>query len=237
MIDSLMENIRGGLIVSCQSPQGSPLDNPFIISSMALTAEQNGAAGVRINGPCNIAATKLRVSVPIIGIEKVVSDHSEVYITPTFEVAKRVSISGADIVAIDATGRPRPGEEQLGELIERIQTGLKRPAMADVSTFDEGLYAADCGARMIATTLCSYTAESRGARLPALDLLETLASRLDVPVICEGGVSTPEDVRRALDCGAHAVVVGTAITGIGLLVQQFAAVCDPTAQKTTKNDK
>src|SRR5262245_9168374 len=122
MINSDLEKLRGKLIVSCQAPAGSPLDNPFIISALALTAEQSGAAGVRINTPDHIAATKARVSVPIIGIEKVVTDGSDVYLTPTFDAARRVSMSGASIIAIDGTQRQRPDGEKLDHLIRRIQT-------------------------------------------------------------------------------------------------------------------
>ena len=217
-----IEKLRGGLIVSCQAPQASPLDDAGIIAALALVAEQNGAVGVRINSAAHVAATSSRVSVPIIGIEKVVSEESDVYITPTFEVASKLVASGAHIVATDATRRIRPHGERLEELIRRIQEELKRPVMADVATFDEGLYAADCGAEIVATTLCGYTAESRGTPLPAFDLLERFAARLKVPVICEGGVSSPEQLGRAFDCGAFAVVVGTAITGMGHLVKSFA---------------
>lgn len=223
MTNPEVENLRGGLVVSCQAPQGSPLDDPQIIAALALTAEQNGAAGVRINSAAHVAATTARVHVPIIGIEKVVSEASDVYITPTFEYASRLASGGAGIVATDATRRPRPGGEQLEDLIRRIQLELRRPVMADIATFDEGLYAADCGADIVATTLCGYTDASRGTLLPALNLLEQLATRLTVPVICEGGVSSPEQVRQAFDCGAFAVVVGTAITGVGLLVEKFVA--------------
>ncbi len=218
-----IEKLRGGLVVSCQAAKSSPLCEAQIIAALALTAEQHGAVGVRINSAEHIVATKLRVSVPIIGIEKVVTPESEVYITPSFDVASRLADGGANIIAVDATFRPRPQGERLEDLIRRIQQELRLPVMADVATFDEGLHAADCGAEIVATTLCGYTAESRGAQLPALDLLAKLAAKLSLPLICEGGVGSPEQVRQAFNCGAFAVVVGTAITGIGHLVEQFAA--------------
>lgn len=223
MIQPEIELLRGGLIVSCQAPTGTPLCDPHIISAMALAAEQNGAAGVRINSSEHVVATKRKVRVPIIGIEKVVTDQSNVYITPTFAVASRIADSGADIIALDGTSRPRPDGEQLRELIHRVHQELQLPVMADVATLDEGLQAAEFGAEIVATTLCGYTAESRGVKLPAFELLEQLAKRLNVPVICEGGVSSPDDLRRAFDCGAFAVVVGTAITGVGFLTERFAA--------------
>lgn len=221
LLESLCAQLKGGLIVSCQAPAGSPLNDPYIISALALTAEQHGALGVRIKHADQVAATKARVRVPVIGLDKVEFADSPVYITPTLAIAERLAASGADIIATDATQRPRPNGEPLDVLIRRIQDDLRKPVLADVATLAEGLHALDCGAAFVATTLCGYTAESQDAALPAFDLLENLAKRLTVPVICEGGVKTPEDVRRAFDCGAFAVVVGTAITGVGQLVEHF----------------
>lgn len=223
LIERPFESLRGGLIVSCQAPTDSPLNDPSVISAMALTAEQQGAIGVRLNGPMNIAAARARITVPVIGIEKVVTVGSEVYITPTFAVAERVAASGADIIAVDATQRTRPHGERLETLIARIREGLNLPVMADIATFEEGLRAAEFGADIIATTLCGYTKETEGGSLPACDLLKRLATNINLPIICEGGVASPQDVRRAFDCGAFAVVVGTAITGITQLVKNFVA--------------
>ena len=216
-----IEQMRGGLIVSCQAPTGSPLNDPHVIRAMAITAAQQGAVGVRLNGPINIAAARAQIKLPVIGIEKVVTTGSDVYITPTFAVAEHIAASGADIIALDATQRCRPNDEKLETLLARIREELQLPVMADIATFEEGLLAADGGADIIATTLCGYTKDSAGASLPAFDLLEQLAANLRLPVICEGGIATPEDVRRAFDCGAFAVVVGTAITGITQLVKKF----------------
>jgi N-acylglucosamine-6-phosphate 2-epimerase len=218
-----IEQLRGGLVVSCQAPGGSPLDVPEIIAAFAATAELNGAVGLRINGPSHISAVKARVSVPIIGIEKLTDLESEVYITPTMDSARRVAASGATIIALDATLRRRPGGETMGGLIKRISSELGVPVMADIATENDGLLAAELGADLIATTLCGYTAETRDCRIPALSLVERLAFRLSVPIICEGGISSPEDLSRAFDCGAFAVVVGGAITGVDKLVRKFVA--------------
>lgn len=225
-----IEHMRGGLIVSCQAPPGSPLHDPYVIRAMALTAEQQGAVGVRLNGAAHVAAAHGTLTVPIIGLEKVVTPGSDVYITPTFAVAERLAHSGADVIAVDATQRPRPNGEKMETLLARIQTEFAKPVMADIATYEEGLRAADAGADLIATTLCGYTQESAGAALPAFALLEQLATNLRLPIICEGGVATPEEVRRAFDCGAFAVVVGTAITGITQLVKNFVAAT-PRGQK------
>lgn len=225
-----IEHMRGGLIVSCQAPPGSPLHDPYVIRAMALTAEQQGAVGVRLNGAPHVAAAREALTVPIIGLEKIVTPGSDVYITPTFAIAERLAQSGADVIAVDATQRPRPNDEKMETLLARIQTEFAKPVMADIATYEEGLRAADAGADLIATTLCGYTQESAGASLPAFALLEQLATNLRLPIICEGGVATPEEVRRAFDCGAFAVVVGTAITGITQLVKNFVAAT-PRGQK------
>src|SRR4028118_737501 len=132
-MNKIAENWRGGLIVSCQAPANSPLAKPEIIAAFAETAEQNGAVGVRIDSPPHIRAVKKSVGVPVLGIYKVVSEESEVYITPTFEAAKAVAKAGADVIAIDATLRQRPNGENLREIVWRIKEELNVPVMADVS--------------------------------------------------------------------------------------------------------
>lgn len=216
--------IEGGLIVSCQAPANSPLAKPEIIAALAETAEQNGAVGVRINSPEHIRAVKQVIKVPILGIYKIVFGSSEVYITPTFSAAREVAAAGADVIAIDATLRHRPGGECLAEIILRIKGELNLPVMADVSTMEEGLNVVEtAGADFVGTTLSGYTQATNHIIKPDFELVEKLAKRLSVPVICEGRLRSPEDVRRAFDCGAFAVVVGGAITGVDQLVQEFVS--------------
>lgn len=137
-IQNLKSQIEGGLIVSCQAPTNSPLAKPEIIAALAKTAEQNGAIGVRIDSPKHIRAVRQTVNLPILGIYKIVSAASEVYITPTFSAAEEIAAAGADVIAIDATWRQRPDGESLTEIVSRIKSELKLPVMADVSTLEEG---------------------------------------------------------------------------------------------------
>lgn len=221
-MNKTIESWRGGLIVSCQAPLNSPLNRPRIIAAFAETAELGGAVGVRIDAPENISAANARVRLPILGIYKIVSEGSDVYITPTFAAAKQVAEAGADIIALDATRRRRPGGETLETLVARVASELKLPVLADVSTFDEGLYAAETlGVDAVSTTLSGYTAETNHLTRPDFRLVERLAEKLTVPIVCEGRLQTADDVRRAFDCGAFAVVVGGAITGIDQLVGKF----------------
>lgn len=216
----LIARLKGGLVVSCQAPEGSPLDHPRIIAALAQAAEKQGAAAVRINGSRNIRAVCAAVSVPVIGIEKIRRRGSPVYITPTRASARSAARAGAAIVALDATARRRPGGESLARIIEELKR-IGVLIMADVSMLEEGIASAGIGADLVATTLYGYTAATRGRDGPAFALLEKLVANLTLPVILEGRVRTPRDVRRAFEMGAHAVVVGTAITGVEALARAF----------------
>ncbi|MCL4722376.1 MAG: putative N-acetylmannosamine-6-phosphate 2-epimerase [Gammaproteobacteria bacterium] len=176
---------------------------------MARAAELAGAVGIRAEGARDIAAIRAAVELPIIGIRKIL-DGRPVYITPDLDLAAEVVRAGADIVAVDATLRPRGGPEP-GELIGRIRAELQVPVMADIDGVAAAEAAAAAGADLVATTLSGYTG---GPVPPEPDyrLIAELAGRLEVPVVAEGRLWTPEDVARAFEAGAWAVVVGTAVT-------------------------
>ncbi len=150
---------RGSLIVSCQARADNPLHGPVFMSAMARAANAGGAAGFRANGPEDVAAIRAISTHPIIGIDKVWDDRFPVYITPNFAAASRIAHAGADIIGIDATRRPRDGED-IDRLIARIRQELQREVFADVSTLDEGRAAHAAGATYVATTLSGYTAET-----------------------------------------------------------------------------
>lgn len=219
-----VEGLRGGLIVSCQAAEGSPLDRPEVIAALAAAAERGGAVGVWINGPANIRGVRAAVRIPIIGIYKQVRPESDVYITPDADAARAAAEAGADVIALDATARRPGGYHAVAQLIADIRERLGRPVMADVATLEDGSAAADARSDLVATTLFGYTAETRGAELPGLELVRRLAATLSVPVVCEGGIQSPEQVAAAFAAGAYAVVVGTAITGIEARVKQFAGL-------------
>jgi N-acylglucosamine-6-phosphate 2-epimerase len=176
---------------------------------------------VRVNGEEDVAAVRSLVTIPIIGIRKVSSPDALRFITPTFGDAEAVAAAGADIIALDATARPRPGGERLNELIPRIKRQLGRPVMADVSTLDEGEHAAALGADLLATTLSGYTETSLPSDEPDLGLVRNLARSLSVPVVAEGRYRTPEDALEAFRAGAFAVVVGRAITDALVITRTF----------------
>lgn len=223
---ALLQSLQGKLIVSCQAPSDSPLYEPAVIGAMAQASANRGAAGVRIDTPAHVAEVRQRVTVPIIGLWKQQIPGFEVYITPQFHHAEAIARAGADIIAIDATLRERPEGETVESLIARIHTDLGRAVMADVDTLEAAIAAAQAGADVVGTTLYGYTPATQGQKPPGFDLLADLAKTLEVPVICEGGVSSPAMAKQALDLGAYAVVVGTAITGIDLQVQAYRAALE-----------
>lgn len=217
----------GGLIVSCQADQGSPLDAPEILAGMAAAAEHGGASGIRANLPRNIAAIRARVTVPVIGIFKKTRIGYDVYITPTFEEARAVAEAGADVIAVDATARPRPDGETLERLIGRIHRELRLPVMADIATLEEAERAAELGADLVATTLCGYTDETIDWDVPNRQLIESIARHVPIPLVAEGRVHTPQMARQVQAWGAQAVVVGTAITDIAWVTRQYRDALDP----------
>ncbi|NJO78670.1 MAG: N-acetylmannosamine-6-phosphate 2-epimerase [Cyanobacteria bacterium RM1_2_2] len=218
-----MQSLHQGLIVSCQAPVDSPLHHPAVIAAIAEAAVNQTAVGVRIDTPAHIQAVRQRVDVPIIGLWKRQIPGSEVYITPQFEHARAVAEAGADIIAIDATLRDRPNQETVAELIQQIHQTLHKPVMADVDTLEAAVAAAAFGADWVGTTLYGYTPATQHLKPPGFELLTEMVRKIEVPVICEGGIAAPQMAKQALDLGAYAVVVGTAITGIDALVKAYCA--------------
>jgi N-acylglucosamine-6-phosphate 2-epimerase len=210
MSNLAMPFAEGALIVSCQARPGNPLHGPAPMALMAKAAVDGGAAGIRANGPVDVAAIRAEVSVPIIGIYKQ-GDPSGVSITPTAESAAEVVRAGADLVALDGTQRPRPDGRSLAAQIEWIHDSLGVPVLADVDSVESALAARDSGADAVATTLSGYTL-GQVPHAPDIRLVADLVAKLDCAVVAEGRYRTGTDVRAALDAGAYAVVVGTAIT-------------------------
>lgn len=212
--------MQGGLIVSCQALPGEPLFGADNMARLALAAEAGGAVGIRANSPADIAAIRAVTVLPLIGLSKVEMDGFDVYITPTLADALAVSNAGADIIALDATGRPHP-EGTAAAFIQRVKEATQKPVLADISTYEEALGAQDAGADFVSTTMSGYTPYSPQSEDPDLDLIRRLASVLSIPLLAEGRIATPQQARAALDAGAWAVVVGGAITRPQQITQRF----------------
>lgn len=223
---TVLDNLKGKLIVSCQALDNEPLHSPFIMSRMAVAAEEGGAEGIRANSVADIAAIKQLVSLPVIGIIKRDYPDSEVFITATMKEVDELMSVGPELIALDATARPRPGGQWLDALVAEIRA--KYPSvllMADISTAEEALTAQSLGFDCVGTTLYGYTAETEGHALPENDcgFLRDVLAAVNIPVVAEGNVETPTLAARCLELGAHTVVVGGAITRPQQITARFAA--------------
>ncbi|MEG4675477.1 N-acetylmannosamine-6-phosphate 2-epimerase [Enterobacter cloacae] len=232
---TVLDTLKGKLVVSCQALENEPLHSPFIMSRMALAARQGGAAAIRANSVVDIEAIKEQVTLPVIGIIKREYPDSEVFITATIkEVDELMTVSPA-IIALDATDRARPGGESLATLVTRIRTRYPSVLlMADIATVDEAVTAQALGFDCVGTTLYGYTAQTAGHALPDDDcqFLKAVLAAVTVPVVAEGNVDTPERAARCLALGAHMVVVGGAITRPQQITERFMAAID--AQSTDR---
>lgn len=210
---NVLEKIKGGLIVSCQALKEEPLYSSYIMSRMAYAAMLGGASGIRANTVADITEIKKTVNLPIIGIIKEVYGDCNVYITPTMTEIDALVECGVDIIATDATCRERPDGKTLDEFFGEVRK--KYPAqmfMADCSSYEEGIHAAEIGFDLIGTTMNGYTDYTKDVQLPNIDLMERLSKECGKPVIAEGGIWLPDQLKAALDAGVWAAVIGGAIT-------------------------
>lgn len=206
-----LELLRGQLVVSVQAYPGEPMRDPRTMAQMAASAVIGGAAGVRVQGLADIQFTREAVDVPLIGLWK--DGHNQVFITPTLRHALACANAGAHIVAIDGTRRQRPDGLTLKKTIDEIHAGSNALVMADCGSLADAAAAVHAGADLVGTTLAGYTGERHRTSGPDLELIEEIAAAdLGSPLIAEGRIRTPAEARLALDAGAFAVVVGTAIT-------------------------
>ncbi len=218
----ILEKIKGKLIVSCQALPDEPLHSSFIMARMAYAAMLGGAGGIRANSVEDITEIKKTVNLPIIGICKVDYEGCEVYITPTMKEVDDLVSCGVDIIAMDATDRPRPDGRSAEDFF--LEAKAKYPEqlfMADCSCTEEGLKAAACGFDLVGTTMSGYTSYTKGTKLPNFEMMEKLVKETKVPVIAEGGIWCPEDLKRAMSTGVHAAVVGSVITRPMLITKRY----------------
>lgn len=217
---SVLASVKGGLIVSCQVPDGTAIDTPAFIAAQALTVIQAGAIGIRAQGIANVAAIAKVTDKPILGLVKRYLDTTPVYITPTVQDVLELEAAGAAIIAIDATVRLRTGGVNLEKFLNQVRAETNIPILADVDTVEAAVIAEALGCEAVATTLSGYT-EKPAPPLPNIGLVERLVKKVKVPVIAEGGFSRPEHVTQAFAAGAWTVCIGTAITNPFLLTKSF----------------
>ena len=221
----VLEQIKGKLVVSCQALPHEPLHSSYIMSRMAVAAMEGGAAGIRAQSVQDINAIAEVCHLPIIGIVKRNYDDSEIYITPTMKEVDELLTTRAEIIAMDATCRKRPGGILTGDLVDRVHEA-GRLAMADCSTFEECLAAQEAGFDIVSTTMSGYTDYSPQLEGPDFDLIRRCAEQLQVPVIAEGKIHYPQDLKKVFECGAFSAVVGGAITRPQEITARFVKILE-----------
>ena len=229
----ILDQIKGGLIVSCQALPTEPLYDSYIMSMMAYAASVGGAVGIRANTIVDIKAIKEKVNLPVIGIIKAEYDDSDVYITPTEKEVDLLVEAGCEIIATDATKRHRPNGKTFEEFFTPIRK--KYPSqlfMADTSCFEEGKLAEELGFDLIGTTMSGYTPYTKGRKLPDIELIQKYVTELHTPVIAEGGIWCPDDLTAAYDAGAFSAVVGTAITRPRDITRRFVNALEARNENT-----
>jgi putative N-acetylmannosamine-6-phosphate epimerase len=193
---------------------------------MAEAVLRGGAGGLRAEGVGCIEGFRKITELPLIGLIKTYDANGDVYITRDFVSARAVSEAGADVIALDCTRRRLQEAEPWPELIGRIHGELGQPVCADIATIEDAVAAQEAGADAVASTLYGYTPETAGSRTVSWGLIEDLVARMTVPVIVEGHITQPEEVRRALEMGAHCVVVGSAITRPESIAARFVRAAE-----------
>ncbi|MGY4676522.1 N-acetylmannosamine-6-phosphate 2-epimerase [Pasteurella sp. P03HT] len=213
----VLEQIKYGLIASCQPVDNGPMDSPEIVAAMAQASVIGGAAGLRIEGIENLKAVRKVVNVPIIGIVKRDLDESPVRISPFLQDIDDLAAAGADIIAFDGTDRVRPTTRDA--IVKRIKE-LGCLAMADCSNFEEGMYCQNLGVEIIGSTMSGYTGGETPAE-PDYQLVKDL-NAAGCRVMAEGRYNTPELAKVAIEIGAYSVTVGSALTRLEHIVSWFA---------------
>ena len=218
IFDTMMQKLKGGIIVSCQSKEGDPTHCPEFMAAFAKSAEIGGAAGIRANSVVDIEAIKKKTDLPVIGIWKRhwVDEWWDIMITPTFQDCRELADAGADIIAIETTGRKRPNNEDVKELVDRVRNELNIPVMADCHDMEDAMRT---NADIIAPTLSGVG--SAEDYMPPWALLERMVKEQSRPVIAEGHFWEPAYVERGFALGVHAIVIGSAITRPWMITERF----------------
>ncbi len=220
----LFDRIKGKVIVSCQAVPGEPLyvEEKSIMYLMARAAKQAGTPAIRTSSIRDVVAIKEETGLPVIGLIKVKYEGFESYITPTMKEVDELVEAGSDVIALDCTNRKRGDGKSVNEFITEVRQ--KYPdaiLMADISTYEEGVNAWKLGVDIVGTTMSGYTEYSPKTDGPDYELVKKLAETVDIPIIGEGKIHSPEQAVEMLKTGAFAVVVGGAITRPLEIAQRF----------------
>lgn len=218
---TILNQLKGKLIVSCQALEHEPLHGSDIMRKMAKAAKEGGACAIRANGVNDVIAIKEETQLPVIGLIKRDYPNCEVYITPTIKEIDELIQSGCEIIAMDATNRCHPDRVSLKEKVDRIHQA-NRLAMADISTLEEAIFAQSIGFDIVSTTLSGYTPYSKQQETPDVELVGQCVRNLAIPVIAEGRIFSIEDIKAVKAQNPFAIVVGSAITRPQIITKRFA---------------
>ncbi|SDI35449.1 N-acetylmannosamine-6-phosphate 2-epimerase [Proteiniclasticum ruminis] len=222
--EETMNQIRRGLVVSCQALPEEPLHSSYIMGKMAYAAFLGGAKGIRANTVADIREIRKNVNLPIIGIIKKVYGDNPVFITPTLNEVEELVMEGVEIIAVDATNRVRPDGKSLKDFFMQVRKKYPQQLfMADCSKLEDTILAKELGFDLLGSTLAGYTDDTKGVHLPDYGLLENMID-VGLPVIAEGGISTPEDLGKVMELPVYCAVVGSAITRPMEITKRFSSV-------------
>jgi N-acylglucosamine-6-phosphate 2-epimerase len=225
------ELIPRGVIVSVQLDAHEPLHSPQHCALFAQAAEAGGAAAVRAEGIASMQEIRATTRLPLIGCTRDSFSDGWMLVTPDMQAVDRLVKVGADVVALDGTMRARPNGMDGARFIGEVRSRYPDQAiLADISTFEEGVRAADMGASALSTVLCGRTKETYEQSLaasPNIDLIYRLATTVGIPVLAEGFIWNTTDATEAVEAGAYGVIVGGAITRPRVITQLFVNAVEP----------
>ena len=223
-LNEVLELVKGSIIVSCQALPSEPLycEEMSLMPFMAKAAQMAGSKCIRTSSIRDVIEIKEKTGLPVIGLIKRNYEGYETYITPTMQEVDELVAADSDIIALDCTYMKRGNGQTINEFLKEIREKYPDiPLMADISTLEEGINAWKCGVDIVGTTMNCYTPHSEKTEGPNYELVAQLVEALPIPVIAEGRVHTPEQAAKMLELGAHAVVVGGAITRPLEIAQHF----------------